>query len=462
MNNKLFKSSGNHDGNVCDARYFTERFHQGTLTPSELTEQALTLAESMPEVFISLTPERARREAAEATRRWQCGAPLSPLDGIPIAWKDLFDLAGSLTTAGSATRLNAPLATLDAALVARLQSAGMVSLGKTNLSEFAYSGLGLNPHFGTPAIYDRQGVAHAPGGSSSGSACAVAHGVVPIALGTDTAGSIRIPAAFNGLVGYRSSSPRYSRHGVFPLAQSLDTLGPICRSVRDAVTLDQLLTGASSTPTAVALRGLVLRVDEEILNDDRVEPSVRQNLLNMLSQLTAAGVLIDRRPVAALHHSLQWIAQQGWPGAVEALTLHRTLLESPQAAQMDARVRTRLMAAKALPADLLPRFLQQRAGWQQQMRTELNGAVLVTPTVAHVAPALAPLENDAELFAQTNLATLRLTMPGSLLDMPGITLPTGQDANGLATSLLLSLPNGDDQRLLSLALNIEQHMARQE
>ncbi|WP_337264936.1 MULTISPECIES: amidase [unclassified Serratia (in: enterobacteria)] len=462
MDNSLLQSSGDHNGNIRDARHFAECFRQGTLTPSELTEQALTLAESMHDVFISLTPERASREAAEATRRWQRGSPLSALDGIPIAWKDLFDLAGSLTTAGSATRRNSPLATKDAALVTQLQAAGLVCLGKTNLSEFAYSGLGLNPHFGTPVIADRHGVAHAPGGSSSGSACAVARGVVPIALGTDTAGSIRIPAAFSGVIGYRSSRQRYSRRGVFPLAHSLDTLGPLCRSVRDVVTLDQLLTGACSTPSTASLRGQVLRVDEEILHDVRVDPSVRQNLLTMLSRFMAAGVLIDWRPVPALHHSLQWIAEEGWPGAVEALTVHRALLASPLAAQMDARVRTRLMAAKALSADLLPRFLQQRAGWQQQMRTELNGALLVTPTVAHVAPALTPLENDDELFAQTNLATLRLTMPGSLLDMPGITLPTGQDANGLATSLLLSLPNGDDQRLLNLALGLEQHLAQQD
>lgn len=461
MDNLLLKSSGDQAGNTHDASYFTERFRRGTLTPDELTEHALALAESMPEVFISLMPERARREAAEATLRWQRGVPLSPLDGIPTAWKDLFDLAGSMTTAGSATRLNSPLATRDATVVARLQAAGMVSLGKTNLSEFAYSGLGLNPHFGTPAIYDCSGVPHAPGGSSCGSACAVARGVVPIALGTDTAGSIRIPAAFNGLIGYRSSRQRYSRRGVFPLAANLDTLGPICRSVRDAITLDQLLTDSPTASIAVPLRGMVLRVDEQILNDPGIEHCVKQNLLNLLDKLTAAGVVIDRRPLAAWHHSLRWIAEQGWPGAVEALTLHRPVLESPLAEKMDARVRARLMAAKTLPVDLLQRFLQQRAGWQRQIRSQLEGALLVIPTVAHVAPALAPLENDAELFAQTNLATLRLTMPGSLLDMPGITIPTGQDARGLATSLLLSLPNGDDQRLLSMALSIEQHLTQQ-
>ncbi|AHG18378.1 amidase [Chania multitudinisentens RB-25] len=451
-----------HSGNTHDASYFAAQFRQGIVTPSDLLEQALALAKTLPEVFISLLPERARREAADATLRWQRGAPLSPLDGIPIAWKDLFDLAGSLTTAGSPTRLASPQASADAAIVSRLQAAGLVSLGKTNLSEFAYSGLGLNPYFGTPAIYDRHGIAHVPGGSSSGAGCAVKLGVVPIAMGTDTAGSVRIPAAFTGLIGYRSSRQRYSRHGVFPLAQSLDTLGPICRSVRDALALDRLLADAPAKQPTIPPHELVLRVDSEILNDQSVEPCVRQNLLEMLDKLTVGGVQIDLRPVATLHQSLRWIAQEGWPGAVEALALHRPLLEGSQAAHLDPRVHARLIAAGALPADLPQRFLQQRAHWQRQIRAELNGALLVTPTVAHVAPALAPLENDADLFARINLATLRLTMPGSLLDMPGIAMPTGQDQHGLATSLLLSLPTGDDQRLLNMALSIEQHITRQD
>ncbi|MGN6039611.1 amidase [Serratia marcescens] len=445
-----------------DAVQLAAAFRDKTLTPSELAERALAAAAKAPEAFICLTPERARREAAEATRRWRLGSPLSALDGIPIAWKDLFDLAATRTSAGSATRAAASPAITDATVVAQLQAAGLVSIGKTNLSEFAYSGLGLNPHFGTPAIFDRDGLAHAPGGSSSGSASAVARGIVPIAIATDTAGSIRIPAAFHGLIGYRSSSKRYSRRGVFPLAPSLDTLGPLCRSVRDAIALDRLLAPAAHPVPLIPLTRMTLRVDVEALHAPQVQPAVRQNLLATLARLRAAGARIDERPVAALHQAQAWLAERGWPGSAEALAQHRELLNSPLAEKMDPRVRSRLLAAEALPAELLPEFLQQRAGWQQQMRDELAGALLVTPTVAHVAPPLAALENDAERFARVNLATLRLTMPGSLLDMPGVALPTGQDDTGLATSLLLALPNGDDERLLSMALSIERRLTTQD
>ncbi|BEM24180.1 amidase [Serratia nevei] len=444
-----------------DAIQLTSAFREGTLTPSELVEHALSSAAEAPTVFICLTPDRARREAAEATRRWRRNAPLSELDGIPMAVKDLFDMAATQTSAGSATRATAPPATHDAATIAQLQKAGLVSIGKTNLSEFAYSGLGLNPHFGTPALLDRHGTARAPGGSSSGSASAVARGIVPIAMATDTAGSVRIPAAFHGLIGYRSSRQRYSRHGVFPLSPSLDTLGPLCRSVRDTIALDRVLVPAPHPLSPYPLTGMTLRVDPDVLHNPHVQPAVRQNLQAALAHLSAAGARIDERPVAALRQALIWVAERGWPGAAEALEQHRERLHSPLAESMDPRVRSRLLAAETLPADLLAQFLRQRAGWQQQMRDELAGALLITPTVAHVAPPLAALENDAALFAQANLATLRLTMPGSLLDMPGIAMPTGHDGDGLATSALLSLPAGDDERLLRMTLSIEYRLTQQ-
>ncbi|WP_053133673.1 amidase [Pseudomonas sp. MIACH] len=438
---------------MSDATSLAEDFASGRSDPVQVLEQALDQASRSTRVFISLTAERARREAEASAARWRAGQPLSVFDGVPLAWKDLFDVAGSITTAGAAYRRHAPAALLDAPSVGLLCRAGMVSMGKTNLSELAYSGLGLNPHFGTPHNPHGTDQARIPGGSSSGSAVAVAAGIVPIAMGTDTAGSIRIPAALNGLVGYRSSSRRYSRDGVFPLAHTLDSLGPLTRSVRDALAIDDLLHGRSQRHSARSLKGQRFVLEQGVLVD--VEPAVRNNLLRAVERLKAQGALIDERESSAFQATLNLIKHQGWLGAFEAFALHQALLDSADAEQLDPRVRRRLEAARALPASQLIHLTEARRRLQQQLLDDLDGAILITPTVAHVAPALAPLEADDELFVNTNLATLRLTMPGSLLDMPGVSLPSGVDALGLPTSLLLSAPSGEDARLLRAALSVE-------
>ncbi|AZE82489.1 putative amidase [Pseudomonas orientalis] len=438
---------------MSDATSMAEDFASGRNDPVQALEQALDKANQVPSVFISLTPERARREAQASAARWRAGQPLSVFDGVPLAWKDLFDVAGSITTAGAAYRRHAPVALLDAPTVGLLCRAGMVSVGKTNLSELAYSGLGLNPHFGTPHNPHGTDQPRVPGGSSSGSAVAVAAGIVPIAMGTDTAGSIRIPSAFNGLVGYRGSSRRYSRDGVFPLAHSLDSLGPISRSVRDALAVDDLLHGRRHTHVARSLKG-----QRFVLAQQDVDPAVGNNLLRAVEQLKAHGALVEERECPSFQATLELIKQHGWLGAFEAFALHQALLDSPDADQLDPRVRRRLEAARSLPASQLIHLTEARRRLQQQLIEDLDGAVLITPTVAHVAPALAALEADDDLFVTTNLATLRLTMPGSLLDMPGVTLPSGRDAQGLPTGLLLSAPTGEDARLLRAALSVESVM----
>lgn len=441
---------------MSDATSMAEAFASGRSDPVQVLEQALLHASMAPTVFISLTAERARREAEAAAARWRAGQPLSVFDGVPLAWKDLFDVAGSITTAGAAYRREAPAALLDAPSVGLLCRAGMVSLGKTNLSELAYSGLGLNPHFGTPYNPNGSDQPRIPGGSSSGSAVAVAGGIVPIAMGTDTAGSIRIPAALNGVVGYRSSSRRYSRDGVFPLAHTLDSLGPLTRSVRDALVIDDLLNGRAQTHVARSLKGQRFVLEQGALED--IEPAVRNNLLRAVDLIKAAGALIEVRPSATFQATLNLIKQDGWLGSFEAFALHEALLDSRDADLLDPRVRRRLEAARSLPASQLLHLIDARRRLQYQLVDELDGAVLITPTVAHVAPPLAPLDADDELFVKTNLATLRLTMPGSLLDMPGVSLPSGRDALGLPTALLLSAPSGEDARLLRVALSVESVM----
>ena len=438
---------------MSDATSMAEAFASGCSDPVQVLEQTLVHASTVPAVFICVTAERARREAEASAARWRAGQPLSAFDGVPLAWKDLFDVAGSVTTAGAAYRREAPAALLDAPSVGLLCRAGMVSVGKTNLSELAYSGLGLNPHFGTPHNPSSTDQPRIPGGSSSGSAVAVAAGIVPIAMGTDTAGSIRIPAALTGIVGYRSSCRRYSRDGVFPLAHTLDSLGPLTRSVRDALVIDDLLNGRTHTHVARSLKGQRFVLEQGILDD--IEPAVRTHLLRAVDQLRAEGALIEVRPCATFQATLDLIKHHGWLGAFEAFALHEALLDSDDAEQLDPRVRRRLEAARALPASQLIHLTDARHRLQQQLIDDLDGAVLITPTVAHVAPPLAPLEADDELFANTNLATLRLTMPGSLLDMPGVSLPSGRNAQGLPTGLLLSVPMGEDARLLRAALSVE-------
>ncbi|EGH11550.1 hypothetical protein PSYMP_17765 [Pseudomonas amygdali pv. morsprunorum str. M302280] len=266
-----------------------------------------------------------------------------------------------------------------------------------------------------------------------------------------------MPAAFNGLVGFRSTSRRYSRDGVFPLALTLDSVGPLTRSVRDALVIDDLLC-ARSKPTSLLPRSLAgqrFLVDRAVLEDERVAPAVRDNLLRAVEALRAGGALIEMGHCQAFQATLQVIQQHGWLGAAEAFALHQPLLDSDAASQLDPRVRKRLEAARHMPASLLVNLYAARERLQEQLTLELDGALLITPSVAHVAPPLAPLLNDEELFIQTNLATLRLTMPGSLLNMPGVSLPSGCDAVGLPTGLLLSAPAGEDARLLRAALTVE-------
>jgi len=440
-----------------DATAMAEDFAHGRNDPVQALDRALRRTALVDHVFISLNVDRARREAEASAARWKAGQPLSAFDGVPLAWKDLFDVAGSITTAGASVRRGLSPALVDAPSVSLLTRAGMVNVGKTNLSEFAYSGLGLNPHFGTPHNPHGLDQPRIPGGSSAGSAVAVAAGIVPIAMGTDTAGSIRIPAAFNGLVGFRSSSRRYSRDGVFPLAHTLDSIGPLTRSVRDVMVIDDLLCSRNKPRPVLprSLAGQRFWVEQTVLEDPRVEDAVGVNLLRAVEGLRAAGAYVVVGPCLAFQAAMTLIEQHGWLGAAEAFALHHALLDSGEAEFLDPRVRRRLETARHMPASQLLKLYAGRESLQAQLTLELDGAVLITPSVAHVAPPFLPLLADDELFARTNLATLRLTMPGSLLNMPGVSLPSGRDAQGMPTGLLLSAPAGEDARLLRAALAVE-------
>ena len=448
-------------------------YAQGMLTPCDAVELCLLAAHATQSVFTCITADRAREEARQSTARWRAGRTLGPLDGVPVTWKDLFDVRGTPTTAASALLMQAPPAAEDAAVVARASAAGMVCLGKTNLSEFAYSGLGLNPGFGTPVNHRLGARSRVPGGSSSGAAMAVVHGCCPLAMGSDTAGSVRIPAAFNGLAGFRASRGRYPMQGVFPLAPSLDTLGPLAASVADCIALDQVLCGlvpqSGARPGGAhagsdGLRGQVFAVDSRLLQDDRIHARVRANLLACLGLLQMQGARIEHRRLRSLQQMQALMERHGWLGAHEALATHRQRLDAPdQAARMDPRVRLRLEAARQLDHAAYLELLAQRKPLMALFAQELGEATLVLPTVGHPAPLLLPLLEDDTLFAETNLATLRLTMPGSFLDTPAVAMPSGTaqemgphgQPEPLPTSLQLMRPCGDDDRLLRTALCVE-------
>ncbi len=444
------------------------------LTPTQVAERCLARAQTARGVFTQLTVSRALAQAERATARWRAGTPLGPMDGVPLTWKDLFDIRGTPTTAGSALLARAEPAKADATLVAHAEAAGMVCIGKTNLSEFAYSGLGLNPFFGTPVNPALGTRARAPGGSSSGAALAVALDIAPIGIGTDTAGSVRVPASFNGLVGYRASRRRHAMTGVFALAPSLDTVGPLAHSVADCIAMDAVLQGGRGDEARELLAGgfdaarrilaqQTFVVDPAILDSERVTTAVRENLWARMRWLRATGATVVEREAKSLHLVQALIDNHGWLGASEAFAIHQARLDAPQAEAMDPRVRRRLEAARDVSA---ARYLHLR--WERQrliaaFERDLEGATLVLPATAHTAPLLQPLEADDELFARTNLATLRLTMPGSFLDTPAVAMPSGVErvaapdgsTDLLPTGLQLMRPRGDDARLLQIALSLE-------
>ena len=426
----------------------------GQTTSCILVEKALSRVSSATHAFISVQPEQAFAQAKASDLRRLAGSPLSAVDGIPIAVKDLLDIAGTVTTAGSETRRNMVPAVEDAEVVSLVQSVGFICIGKTNLSEFAFSGLGLNPHFGTPvpsyAVEKR-----VPGGSSSGSAIAVERGVVLASIGSDTAGSIRVPAAFNGLYGFRPSTGRYSMKGVHPLARSFDTLGPLARSAMDCLFVDQAMCGIAPEPVrSIPTDQLDIVVDCAILDESDVEPSVRENLQIMLATLERAGAKVVHHRVDVVSRVRNLIAKYGWLGSYEAWVLLKDVVYGEQGDMLDRRVRSRLLASSGIAPEQITALYRERQQLKLDGAQALRGKLLVTPTVKHVAPRVSDVEDD-ELFSAVNLQTLSLTMIGSFLDMPGFAIPTGTDGSEGNTSALFSVPNGQDTRLLRSAVRIE-------
>lgn len=404
--------------------------------------------------FLSCTEVRALREAEGARGRQQEGRLRGPLDGVPVAWKDLIDIAGSVTTCGSELLRNAAPAAGDARCAANAAAAGMITVGKTNLTEFAFSGLGINAHFGTPANPRDPHTLRVPGGSSSGSAVAVARGLTPVAVGTDTGGSIRIPASFNGIVGLKGSADRIALAGVTPLAPSLDTVGPLAQTVEDCLLLEAVLRGAApEIPQAAPAAALAILVPENYAME-RLEAAVAANFERSLDVLGQSGIRIRRRRVDILDAYGAAFADHGMLTAYEAMQSLQAHLDGPDADRIDRRIRDRVLTGAAI-ADRVEEVRATRARLAREFAREIGGQFLLHPTTAHTAPEIAPLDADPELYRRINMRTLRNTMPGNYLQACGISLPNGVDRNGLPTGILLSAPAGADSRLHAAALTVE-------
>lgn len=432
-------------------------YRSGEANPVELTECVLDrIAKAKGDnIFITVSAARARAEAKRARGRYEVGAPLSPLDGVPIAWKDLFDVAGTPTTAGSKLFNGKRAKTADVACVANAAAAGMVSVGKVNLSELAYSGLGLNPHFGTPVNPNDRKTRRSPGGSSSGSGAAVASRLVPCAIGSDTGGSVRIPSAFNGVVGFKTSTGRIDATGVVPLARTYDTIGPLARSVEDCLLLDMVLRGATATPVRRGdLSSLTVLVPRNVVFED-AEEAVVENFERSLEVLERAGASVRRERVDALDEILEMSAGHGTLTAAEAYNEYRDYIDSEKVELIDRRVTKRILDGKNMSANDLLSIQRGRRRLIPQFHAQLGAALLVMPTTPITAPEVAPLEADDDLFHKVNLKALRNTMLGNVLDLCGVALPNGRNGNNLPTSVLVQAGHGDDERLLGYALEVE-------
>ncbi|WP_417720150.1 amidase [Salipiger sp.] len=424
----------------------------GSIDPVALAQTFLDRIAAHPlrdRIYARVTPERALAEAAAARQRARSGRRLSPLDGVPVSWKDLFDTAGTATEAGSAL-LKGRVPSEDAEVLKVATAMGLVCLGKTHMSELAFSGLGLNPVTQTPpCVNDPDAVA---GGSSSGAAASVAFGLAAAAVGSDTGGSVRIPAVWNDLVGLKTTSGRLPLTGVVPLAKRFDTVGPLCRTVEDAAEMLAALEGrAAPDLRGVSLEGRRFAALSTIVMDD-IRDAPGDAYSNALDRLANAGARIEKLDVPEVAIPM---GDAGPLYTVEAWAeWGDTISADPEA--MFAPIRERFEAGRAFSgADYLralDRMARARAAWAAA--TAGFDAVLC-PTSASLPPEAARLLSDPAYHVRENLLALRNTRVGNVMGLCVTTLPTGIRSCGIS----LMCPPGDEDRLLRLSAAAERALA---
>ncbi len=404
-------------------------YREGALLPERVIRAAADAAG--PPAFLARTPELAR-----PGRR-------GPLSGVPLAVKDNLALAGRPTPAGSPVLAEGPPAPRHAAAVERLLAAGAAIVGRTHMTELAYSGLGLNPHF--PLLENPRVPGAVPGGSSSGSAAAVALGLVPAAVGTDTGGSVRIPAAFQGLYGFKPTNGLVPTQGVVPLSPTLDTVGPIAGSLEDAWRVFLVLAGWPPAPLPTLDRPLKLVVPAGL----RLAPEVAEAFSRAVRRLRERGHRLEEAELPELAEIRRLYRAHGPLAAHEAYRLYRDLAER-EGGRMDPRVRARILEAARYTDDdaALVRQAHERLPVVFWRRLVGFDAVLL-PTVPVTPPAIAALADDGAYF-KANARVLAHTMLFNFLKGPAISLPLAP-----GQGLMLAAPPGSDRQLFALARAVE-------
>lgn len=431
-----------------------------TITSTQKLETALTAIAAAGDeglrIFTRVYANEARAAAKASDLRTASGQPLGPLDGRIISIKDLFDVAGEATTAGSALLQGAEPAPRDAVVVSRLRAAGAVIVGKTNMTEFAFSGVGINPHYGTPG--NAKDIMCIPGGSSSGAGVSVARGMAEIAIGSDTGGSVRIPSALNGLVGFKPTQARVTREGAFPLSFTLDTLGPLCRNVADAAATDSVLAGMPQAPLPRrAVRGLRLGVPRGLLFSQS-QDAVLAAVESALAQLAGAGAHVSDEALDDLLGEPFRLQERGTLVAAEAAWIHRAWVDS-RPGEYDPIVLGRIRRGQALDAATYVGIQQARAALLPALDARMAGLdALVLPTVPLLAPRIDAVQ-DEEVFLRTNALLLRNPSVFNFFDLPALSLPLPR-GDGMAVGLMLVGRRGADRDLLALGAAVEQQLGQ--
>ncbi len=430
------------------------RLARGDTTREALLSQVYEAAagDAANWVFTGLYRDAAMAAARYADAAQAAGVVQHPLAGLPVTIKDLYDVAGETTTAGSIVCRGEPPASADAPAVARLRQAGAAIVGKTNMTEFAFSGVGINPHYGTPHNPADASVGRIPGGSSSGAAVSVGLGLAVAGLGSDTGGSIRIPAALCGITGFKNSQQRVPRVGATELSRSLDTVCAMTRSVADCLIVDGVLSGAPLAVRERPLAGMRFAVPRTMLFDS-LDATVAAAYERSARKLVAQGALlvdIDLKEAAE-------VAQINAPGgfsAIEAYAAHHEKFARARD-QFDPRVAARVALGLNVTAQQYLAIINRRRDWIARMEKALAGFdAVICPTVPIVAPEIAPLRESDDVFFKANGLLLRNTFVFNFLDGCSFSLPCHQPGE-LPVGLMLSSVRDDDARLATVALAVE-------
>lgn len=424
----------------------------GEIDPVDLASAYFDAIKAHPDghrIYARLTESRAMDEAKAAALRARAGQRLGPLDGVPVSWKDLFDTAGTATEAGSAM-LRGRTPRDDAEVVKNATFQGLIGLGKTHMSELAFSGLGLNPVTETPP--NANDPAAVPGGSSSGAAASVAFGLAPGAIGSDTGGSVRIPSAWNDLVGLKTTHGRVPTRGVVPLVESFDTVGPLCRNVEDCALFLAAIEGNPHPAdlTGARLRGSRLLVLENGLDEARDAP--RAGVESALGRLMDAGAEVERARLDLVDDALSLSAILF---NTEAWAIWRDTIEA-EPELMFHEILARFRAGAAFNgADFVAGWRRLKAIREAYYRLTAGYDAVVLPTSAIMPPNAERLLTDHDYYVSENLAALNNTRIGNLMGGPALTLPTGLPSTGI----MFLGPWGGEERLLRLGTAAEAALA---